>query len=990
MTIFKYFLLSLGLALALGSANGNDNILAGKKAIFEQKPNYHLTKDANDPKDLTDGKISTWLIWNYKSSVGWTRGKTYSFYFDLGSKMPIGKIKLHTSAGRHGVKLPKAIQVYAGNTLDKLSLIDEMIKTNQHLKPEAKGAATTFWIEGKNCPVIARYLKFVVTANDTKDGYFFLDEITAERGDHAVEVDRLVTNNEISNAKASTNLLAGKTAVFEQKPNYHLTKDANDPKDLTDGHTNNWQIHFYKSSVGWASHFYVAILFDLGKVMDIGEIKVHTSQGHGSVYLPDELLVMAGNSKDEFAILDDMIASNKNLPKYQDGPKVFWVKANNKPVKARYLKFIASPHKDSTFFFLDEIVVTPGKNGIPIKNLPLFKGTTKEFIKYNRLLKRLDLDTQIVQKNAVLAKSKRDVTQLKEQLRKNLAATRQFSKVNTDFPLNEAQIKLAAFQQKVLADAGYRNLVIWGGNRWDLFNSFQFPTKTSVNSTLKMTPGETRTFVINTANASAKKMNVKFSVNAPFTVEVNETITAVDTNNFINANRLQVLTGKNKNYQIDLLPGESSQLFFKVVLPRNLKAGKYQIKVKFADGKSAVVNVLVNSLKFPKELTAEHGAWDYLNTLGCHGNAVDKSNLKRALELMKKYQLDLCWGHENALPKVTPDMFDKNGKLIKALDFTKLDEWLNLMKGFKRYALFGGGNLNKILNFGYRAEKNPKEFTKRLVSYLNSLASHIESVHKLPVNRFRLHFVDEASTPAQKELLKTWCSAVKQAVSPNGNKFYSYGNPFFSAKENIYSYPELDIIQPNPGSYKRDLIERFIKADKLRNGKGFTGLYICQNRVRQRDAYMYFGMISRLGILFDNFIGTGFWNLACGPRDISELDYTGRIFTTWYFIGNDVQVSRQTEALFEGRQNYEYMLLLKTIIPLLKKSNLSLAQEGEKLLASIKKEILAELGGPNDNFSLWSVNKDRSVACRQQSEIWDYLTKVYQKNPKVFNQTIWK
>ena len=51
--------------------------------------------------------------------------------------------------------------------------------------------------------------------------------------------------------------------------------------------------------------------------MDIGEIKVHTSQGHGSVYLPDELLVMAGNSKDEFAILDDMIASNKNLPKYQ-------------------------------------------------------------------------------------------------------------------------------------------------------------------------------------------------------------------------------------------------------------------------------------------------------------------------------------------------------------------------------------------------------------------------------------------------------------------------------------------------------------------------------------------------------------------------------------------------------------------------------------------------------------------------------------------------
>ncbi|MBQ7404133.1 MAG: hypothetical protein IJW05_11935 [Lentisphaeria bacterium] len=983
-------LLFTGLTAGLFFSANAENLLAGKVAVFEQKPDYRLTVDANDPKDLTDGKIKNWLIWNYKSSVGWTRGKVYSFYFDLGEAKPIGKIRLHTSAGRSGVKMPRAIHVYAGNTLDKLAQIDEMIKPNQHLNPEAKGAQTTFWIEGKNCPVIARYLRFVVTPADTQDAYFFVDEITVEPGEHAVPVENLLKNQDIPQTSVDVNLLAGKKAVYEQAPLYNLTRDANDPMDLTDGHTNTWQIHFYKSSVGWYGQFYVSILFDLGKEMDIGEIKIHTSQGHGSVHLPEELLVMAGNTPEEFAILDDMIASNPDLPKYEDGPKVFWVTAKNKPVKARYLKFIAAPHKDSTFFFLDEVYVSAGKNAVSLNDLPRFKGTTLEFIKFNKFQTRIKNDAALIRENIRLAGSKRSVDALEDQLKKDPASVRQFDPKNSEFPLNEAQVKLAGFQQQLLADAGYRGLVLWGGNRWDMFHSFTFPTKQSADTVLKMTPGEIRGFIINAANANSGKMPVKFTVEAPFPVEVNETKTSVDSNNFFNANRLQPLQAQGGSYQFDLLPGESSQLYFRVDLPRNTKAGTYPVKIKFADGKVVTATVHANALSFPKSLTAEYGTWDYLNNFGCHDNVVDAKNFNRALALMREYQMDLCWGHEIALPFARPDMFDANGKLVKPLDFTKLDAWLNRMKGFKRYALFGGGGLNKRLNFGYLPEKNPEEFTKRLVSYLNALAAHIETVHKLPVDQFRLHFVDEASTPAQKALLRTWCKAVTMAVAPSGKKFYSYGNPFFNPKEEVYSYPELDIIQPNPGTYRRELVETFIKADQKRNGKGFTGLYVCANRVRQRDAYMYFGMISRLGILFDNFIGTGFWNIACAGKDICELDYTGRTFSTWYFSGNDIYVSRQAEAILEGREDFEYMLLLKTLLPALKKSNPALAAEGEKLLASIKAEILSELGSPKDEKSLWIENKDRSVADRQREKIWDFVQKVNRTAPAVLKQTSWK
>ena len=114
------------------------------------------------------------------------------------------------------------------------------------------------------------------------------------------------------------------------------------------------------------------------------------------------------------------------------------------------------------------------------------------------------------------------------------------------------------------------------------------------------------------------------------------------------------------------------------------------------------------------------------------------------------------------------------------------------------------------------------------------------------------------------------------------------------------------------------------------------------------------------------------------------------MFTTWYFIGNDIHVSRQTEAILEGREDFEYMLLLKNLLPALKKSNPALAKEGEKLLASIKAEILGELGRNDQDLSLWIEKKDRSIADRQKAKIWDFMEKVNRTNPVIMKQTDWK
>ena len=49
-----------------------ENLLSGRKAVFENKPDYGLTRSDDDAGELTDGKFrENDRIWFYRESVGW-------------------------------------------------------------------------------------------------------------------------------------------------------------------------------------------------------------------------------------------------------------------------------------------------------------------------------------------------------------------------------------------------------------------------------------------------------------------------------------------------------------------------------------------------------------------------------------------------------------------------------------------------------------------------------------------------------------------------------------------------------------------------------------------------------------------------------------------------------------------------------------------------------------------------------------------------------
>ena len=110
-----------------------ENILAGKKAVFENAPDYNLTRSDTDAVELTDGKFrENDRIWFHKESVGWyASAPVHSFYFDFGEQKDIGKVRVHASAGAGGVQWPEKLLVLAGYSPNTFALLEDLAATER-------------------------------------------------------------------------------------------------------------------------------------------------------------------------------------------------------------------------------------------------------------------------------------------------------------------------------------------------------------------------------------------------------------------------------------------------------------------------------------------------------------------------------------------------------------------------------------------------------------------------------------------------------------------------------------------------------------------------------------------------------------------------------------------------------------------------------------------------------------------------------------------
>ena len=766
---------------------------------------------------------------------------------------------------------------------------------------------------------------------------------------------------------AQENILAGKKAVFENRPDYGLTRSDTDAEELTDGKfRENDRIWFHKESVGWyASAPVHSFYFDLGEEKSIGRVRVHASAGAGGVQWPERLLVLVGDSPNTFALLEDLAATEREkLPEYGSGKYTHWFESTFKPVRARYLKFIVFADKDFPYFFSDEIqaFAAEGEAAAPTD---LVAGTTAEFLRHEKLLALFRSDCMRVIENAKRVGDTSLQNDLAAVLRRNpRASSLKMLKDDTDFPLNDTQVELVGKNLRLMYKSGIRKPTAWWGDRWAPFHSFSWPEdRPSIEK--KMLPGERRSIALCVSNASME-FKVRFGASCPLPFTVRQTICSLTSNNFFNSNRLEQLKSINGFYEMNMQPGESRMVFITVALPRDARPGSYTLKVALENGNAVDCRILVGHTKFPERLSTDLGFWDYLNSLRCHGQVIDETNLEGCLALLRDYQVNLAWAHESALPFIKPEMFNEKDELATAIDFGGIDRWLERVGEHRSYALFLGGDWRRQFNFGKDILKENESFQRRVTSFLTALAAHFENRWKIGADNVVIHCIDEACTPEQEALLHAWCEAVATAKSPSGKHFLTYGNPAIRAGE-VLPRTEIAFLQPLC-PYNKAQLETCVQTAFERPKEYSFGFYSCSNRSRERDPYSYYALPFRFGFLFPNFKGVGFWNLGTAPRDVNEIDYAGRTFSALYFAGDKILTSRQWEAIFEGREDYEYLLMLR---------ELSVKQKNEKAAELCRKVILElsmELDGDEKAISLWDTPKDRSRADSQTSRIWDLLS----------------
>lgn len=174
-----------------------DDLALGKKVFFSPPPNYGLTTDANDPYDLTSGKLSSRQddrIWFQKDAVGWYLSPGLSngvlMMIDLGSVQPVGQIAIRVLGGHEqgSLDLPKSAEFLASADGKQYYSLQNLVKLNPAEANQADGKTGFYAPEEGHAfmlplvcrqSVMARYIAIrVIPVNSV-----FTDQISVLKAD---------------------------------------------------------------------------------------------------------------------------------------------------------------------------------------------------------------------------------------------------------------------------------------------------------------------------------------------------------------------------------------------------------------------------------------------------------------------------------------------------------------------------------------------------------------------------------------------------------------------------------------------------------------------------------------------------------------------------------------------------------------------------------------------------------------------------------------
>ncbi len=761
------------------------------------------------------------------------------------------------------------------------------------------------------------------------------------------------------------NIALGKTVTFSAPPNYSLSNDADDIKQLTDGKyssigalqqvENTRAIWVQKGTVGWSKVLPVVVTIDLGSVLPISGISYSTAAGTSDVTWPRALYILVSDDNKTWRSVGDLMhLSRKNGLPPMNGYANYRFTTNDLQTKGRY---IALGIAQEPYAFVDEIEVYKGDEawlnkaveGAPITDV---KKWVKEALTPSMVLRRVEQDAYEIRnalKSSTIATARKN--NLTAQLDSNVAQAFKINTLPADYkaiiPLHTPHRNILAIHGELLASQGFAPLTVWKQHRYQWLPLLAQPVKqASTRLSISMLKNQHRSDALLLTNASNRPQTVTLQLkNAPRNAQNGwlsvSSIEWIDTAQSIPVADAQLpLTATNGVYRVEVPAGMTRKVWLTVDSSK-IPTGSYSsvLEVNGGGKKTAVPFTLGITAMAMQKPRMSLSVWDYTNSPSFAG--INPQNRAAAMKLMRSHYVDSTWATSLTLPKPDGAAFDATHQLKGKLDFTNFDAWTAQWPDARRYFVF----LAVGDNFAGTKMGTPG-FNARVGNWVKAISAHVKSLGKDP-KQLGLLLVDEPHSDAQDAIIAAWAKAIN-ATAPELTLFE---DPIWLRPDQAKiqeAFTEIDLLCFHIPVYKMGGPEVEAYVQKLRESGKELWMYQATGPVRQYDPQLSYRQLAWHTYSIGG-TGMGFWafgDTAGVPTSWNEYAADYVTFAPVFVDKNTVYNSLHWDAVREGIQDFEELSMLQDAIN--KSGNIAWKQQAQRVLDDAVQAVTAPWDGNRD------------------------------------------
>ncbi len=825
------------------------------------------------------------------------------------------------------------------------------------------------------------------------------------------------------------NIALGCPYTWDMPPTFPFCTDAGDQTQLTDGLQASRLFTNDTAWVGWKANrkrAWVAITIDLGYVQPIQGASFSTIACVDGQEWPLAICILTSNDNISYYHAGELtsLSAEYGLPAYTTSYErsriVHSYQTNRLATQGRYVRIVVANYPQ---IFVDEIEIIRGQDslldtplaGTPVTDLAAYVENHKV---RSGIIRRIVLDCQNVLSEVQQADSFAGQANLEADLRAIIEQAVQLNgaalqseaealhwpqagdptQFRTILPLNSLHRQVFRAQAALWRARRDEGLVAWQTPRWDSISVHEAPGISLPSIDVTLMQNEYRADAFNLSNATDSDLTVTLRIHdLPGGTNPNYiTVHAVpwtDTQRGVPvAAALPKAIPQDGALAVRVPAGMTTQVWL-TFHPTDVAAGIYNGIISVAGDTTATaafpVRLRISSLRFPDQPTLSLGGWD--NTDMEESLGLTLHNRDQFVAHLRSHYVDAPWGTAHSMwPKPVPTdpmqrqdyyrLFD--GWVARWQDQTDRPA-LPVARKYYIHMMDTGATFD-----GYPA--GSPQFDAAIGQWIRDWADHWQSLGMDP-NQIALLIADEPDEPKEYERITAWGSAIRAAgtgaqvwqtqILPS--PYVPNSDPPHLQQHVQDIFDVVDVLCPNRVTFMTTPAWRAVHRQQRDAGKPLH-FYSCLGPSQWLDPYSYH-RLQAWTCWAEGATAMFYWSF----RDNGHVTGDSEAASSWneylakwnysplFLDDTTVTAGKHMEAIREGVEDYEYLLMLSNQIATLKADGNPPPEvaEAEILLNAATNRVLEAPGDwfwPEQKFA-WTRQIDRRTADQVRIEILDML-----------------